>query len=97
MGPNSPGQLTLTLLCLGQTETIQSKGDSQDDFLARERAVLGEDADQFATPQDNVAEGVDVGDDLLAGGDDQTEEIGQFESSFPSMDTQVQNEVWLFG
>lgn len=73
---------------------IENKGDSQDDFLARERAVLGEDANQFATPQDNVAEGVGANDDLLGGGDVPSEEIGQFESSFPSMDTQTQNEVW---
>jgi hypothetical protein len=60
--------------------------------LARERAALGEDADQFATPQDNVAGG---DDDLLGGGsnDSPAEEIGQFESSFPSMETQTQNEV----
>ena len=72
---------------------IQSNGDSQDDFLARERAVLGEDADQFTTPQDNVAEGIGADNDLLGVGDS-SEEIGQFESSFPSMDTQAQNEVW---
>ncbi|KAJ5168971.1 Clathrin light chain [Penicillium canariense] len=81
---------------LGQTEVIESNGASEDDFLARERAVLGEDADQFATPQDHVAahEGVDGGDDLLGDGGDYTpaEEIGQFESSFPSVETQAQNE-----
>ncbi|KAJ5090219.1 Clathrin light chain [Penicillium argentinense] len=75
----------------GQTEVIDNTGVGQDDFLARERAALGEDADQFATPQDNVAGG---DDDLLGGGSNDTpaEEIGQFESSFPSMETQAQNE-----
>lgn len=62
---------------------------TDDDFLARERAALGEDADQFATAQDHV--GGD--DDLLGGGDEPVEEIGQFESSFPSVETQNQNEV----
>ncbi|KAJ5364471.1 Clathrin light chain [Penicillium cataractarum] len=76
----------------GQTEVVESNGASEDDFLARERAALGEDADQFATPQDHVA-AVSGGDDLLGGGDDTpAEEIGQFESSFPSVETQAQNE-----
>lgn len=81
----------------GQTEAadVHTAAD-QDDFLARERAALGEDANQFATPQDHVAAGtnVDTGDDMLGG--EQTaasQEIGEFESSFPSMDTQAQNEV----
>lgn len=81
----------------GQTDVIESKGTTEDDFLARERAMLGEDADQFATPQDHAAgnEGVEGGDDLLGGRSNDThgEEIGQFESSFPSMETQAQNEV----
>ncbi|KAG9614364.1 hypothetical protein KCU60_g24410, partial [Aureobasidium melanogenum] len=29
--------------------------DEPSDFLARERALLGDDADQFATPADNAA------------------------------------------
>ena len=84
----------------GQTEPMEKSGAGDaDDFLARERAVLGEDADEFATPQDNVAtaEGAD-NDDLLGGGDLPTpqaapEEISGFESSFPAIDTQ--NEVWM--
>jgi hypothetical protein len=70
---------------------------SEDDFLARERAALGQDADQFATPQDHVGddENINAGNDLLSGDDGEpVEEIGQFESSFPSMETQAQNEVW---
>ncbi|KAL1646560.1 Clathrin light chain [Diplodia intermedia] len=63
------------------------------DFLSRERALLGEDADQFAAPADNAATVEDAGDDDLLGGggdfpaiDDQQEMSG-FESSFPAIDT----------
>ncbi|OQE47321.1 hypothetical protein PENCOP_c001G00115 [Penicillium coprophilum] len=77
----------------GQTEVADVQSTTDDDFLARERAALGEDADQFATSQDHVAGGQNVGaDDLLGAGDEPTEEIGQFESSFPSVATQNQNE-----
>lgn len=75
----------------GQTEVAEAPTATDDDFLARERAALGEDADQFATAQDHVGETVG-GDDLL-GGDEPVEEIGQFESSFPSVESQNQNEV----
>lgn len=75
----------------GQTEVVDNSGAGQDDFLARERAALGEDADQFATPQDHAADG---NDDLLGGEnvDTPAEDMGGFESSFPSMETQTQNE-----
>lgn len=65
--------------------------DTEDDFLARERAALGDDAAQFA----GTGPSADAGDDLL--GDDfgtapqQSSEQKQFETSFPSIDTQ--NEV----
>lgn len=76
---------------------VDTTGATEDDFLARERAALGEDADQFMTSQDNAAanEAVNADDDLLGGGGNDTPapEIGAFESSFPSMDTQTQNEV----
>lgn len=56
--------------------------------------MLGDDATQFATPQDNLATTVeDAGeDDLLGGGgeayhDDAADEITGFESSFPAIDT----------
>lgn len=85
--------ITTNTMCLGQTEVVENTSASEDDFLARERAALGEDADQFATPQDHVA-AVGGGDDLLGGGDDTpAEELGHFESSFPSVETQAQNEV----
>ena len=87
----------LTKVYIGQTGVIETQGTTEDDFLARERAVLGEDADQFATPQDHVAgnEGLDAGEDLLGGGSNDLpdEEIGQFESSFPSVEAHTQNEV----
>ncbi|KAJ5959184.1 Clathrin light chain [Penicillium vulpinum] len=77
----------------GQTEVAAPQGTTEDDFLARERAALGEDADQFATSQDHVASGQNVGaDDLLGADDEPVEEISQFESSFPSVATQNQNE-----
>ncbi|KAJ5990956.1 hypothetical protein N7522_011163 [Penicillium canescens] len=79
----------------GQTEVADGQRASGDDFLARERAALGQDADQFATPQDHVGddENINAGNDLLGGDDGEpVEEIGQFESSFPSMETQAQNE-----
>ncbi|KAL1296626.1 hypothetical protein AAFC00_000114 [Neodothiora populina] len=68
------------------------------DFLSRERAILGDDADQFSGPADNsatVQDGDD--DDLLGGGDDfqsapaaqsmGERDMGDFESSFPVIDT----------
>lgn len=61
------------------------------DFLARERALLGADADQFSTAQDNVARATveDGDDDLLGGGGAQSggADMGDFESSFPAIDT----------
>lgn len=78
----------------GQTEVVNNDAADTDDFLARERAALGDDADQFATPNDQAAT---VEDDDLLGGDDYvpqqggSAEISGFESSFPAIDTQ--NEV----
>lgn len=86
------GAVTTNIFFTGQTDVIESKGDTENDFLARERAALGEDADQFATPQDRVAEGAEGGDDLLGGGEASPVDAG-FESSFPSIETQAQNEV----
>lgn len=73
---------------------IEQKGDTEDDFLARERAVLGEDAEQFTTPQDHGADFVED-DDLLGGGDVPPETTEQFTTSFPPVETQTQNEVRL--
>ncbi|KAI4143063.1 MAG: hypothetical protein L6R39_004714 [Caloplaca ligustica] len=82
----------------GQTEPKstgqESMGLDGDDFLTRERALLGDDANQFASANDNSATVEDGDDDLLGGGDSYDggqaggEEISQFESSFPAMDSQ---------
>ncbi|KAL2829776.1 clathrin light chain [Aspergillus cavernicola] len=78
----------------GQTEAIETSGTDENDFLARERALLGDDAEQFATAQDQVAS-TDVNNDELLGGPEETQtgvapEISGFESSFPALD--IQNE-----
>jgi len=57
---------------------------SADDFLAREKALLGDDADLFTTTQDAAAVSGDVGGDLL-GGEDNAQST--FESQFPDITT----------
>lgn len=52
---------------------------SADDFLAREKAMLGEDANQFATAQDASA----LDNDDLLGGADQPQST--FDSQFPDL------------
>jgi len=83
----------------GSSNLINNSANT-DDFLARERALLGNDADQFSTPQFNTAGASveDDDDDLLGGGGGQYTsgsgggaDMGDFESSFPSIDTS--NEV----
>ena len=78
------------ILTTGSTEIRDLPTDGAT-FLERERAALGEDADQFATPQDNLATVEDAGDDdLLGGGAVQVggaADITGFESSFPAIDT----------
>lgn len=83
----------------GKTEAQGSSGNALDstetsDFLARERAALGEDAEQFTTAQDNVATVADADEDDLLGGGAPTngasaggDMMGDFESSFPAVDT----------
>lgn len=69
-------------------DLLDGGGDSTDDFLSRERAALGDDADQFASPGDNAG-------DLLGGGgqtNGTSEEELQFRSSFPEVDGR--NDVW---
>ena len=68
------------------------------DFLSRERALLGDDANQFSTPQDssvpsvNIQDGADDDDDLLGGGGQTNgNDLNQFQNSFPAIDTR--NEV----
>ena len=83
----------------GQTEVVDTNGGAdENDFLARERAMLGDDAEQFATSQDHVAATENVDDDDLLGGAADApsgspahEEMSGFESSFPALESQ--NEV----
>ena len=70
--------------------------------MTRERAALGDDAAQFASANDNAATVEDGDDDLLgggsySGGNAGGEEITEFESSFPAMDTrnQVGLDPWV--
>ncbi|KAF4582945.1 clathrin light chain [Ophiocordyceps camponoti-floridani] len=65
-----------------QTEIKDSTGDiTADDFLAREKAVLGADADQFATVEDATAFAEPSGD--LLGEADAAQ--SSFESQFPDL------------
>ena len=65
-----------------QTDIKDSSAEpSADDFLARERALLGEDASQFATNQDAAALG--SGNDLL--GDSGAAAESSFEAQFPDI------------
>ena len=67
------------------------------DFLERERAALGEDADMFGGNDSHAAGVEDDDDDLLGGGDDfaapaggsgaNDDDLNGFESSFPAIDT----------
>lgn len=77
-----------------ETAQSQPKGDSgfetagADDFLSREKALLGDDADQFATGNDNAAFVDNDDEDLIGGGGaNGGEEVIEFESSFPAIDT----------
>ncbi|EKD17545.1 uncharacterized protein L3040_006663 [Drepanopeziza brunnea f. sp. 'multigermtubi'] len=74
-----------------QTEAQGSSGFEGDDFLSREKALLGDDADQFASGNDNAAYVEDGGDDDLLGGGGYSgggnEQVTDFESSFPAIDT----------
>lgn len=81
----------------GQTEIADASAGG--DFLSRERAALGEDADLFAandTATTRNATIEDDEDDLLGGGGDfsapranvDADELGDFESSFPAISTQ---------
>lgn len=61
-----------------QTDIKDAGTPSADDFLARERALLGDDATQFATNDDDL-----LGGD--SGADQQTAETSQFETQFPDI------------
>ena len=82
----------------GQTEArgdaadFDIAGDDNDasNFLDRERALLGDDADQFASENDRAATVEDGDDDLLGGDFSQAnvggQEMSGFESSFTTND-----------
>lgn len=80
----------------GETE-VRPDSTAQGSFLERERAVLGEDADLFATNDKPGATTVEDGDDDLLGGDDgdftsaaqpaAENDLDTFESSFPVIDS----------
>ncbi|KAI1391312.1 clathrin light chain [Hypoxylon trugodes] len=68
----------------GAQTGIQEVGSpSADDFLARERALLGDDATQFTTGNESAALADPSSDDLLGSGGEST----QFESQFPDIST----------
>lgn len=72
------------------------------DFEARERALLGDAADEFATGNDKLATVEDGDDDLLGGGSSYqantgNEEMMGFESSFPAIDTSNEVRCTCFG
>ena len=84
------GSLTLRLAQTDVKDT--SDVPSASNFLEREKAILGEDATQFATVED--AEFDDGDDDLLGGGGGVSSpgNNAAFESQFP--DLSGPNEVW---
>jgi hypothetical protein len=73
---------------------LKAAGDATaDDFLAREKAMLGDDADQFATGHEGAA--FKDGDDDLLGGGNSGAQDSAFESQFP--DISGTNEVMRAG
>ncbi|TQS33874.1 hypothetical protein Golomagni_05768 [Golovinomyces magnicellulatus] len=61
---------------------------STDDFLAREKAALGDDAEQFVTNEDSNALAQPDGEGDLLGGDSEPVAESAFESQFPDLATQ---------
>lgn len=87
-------QPPLTMI-VGQTEVRGADADDGD-FLARERAALGDDAELFGGGNQTRQTTVEDGDDDLLGGDfaapsqaqgGQFDDMDDFESSFPAVDT----------
>ena len=66
-----------------QTDIKDAGSPSADDFLARERALLGDDATQFATNNDDL-----LGEGRV-GAEEQVPEAAQFESQFPDLTNEV--------
>ena len=80
--------MLLTSSTAAQTDIKDAGSPSADDFLARERALLGDDATQFATNND----------DLLGegGAEEQIPETSQFESQFPDLTNEVRFHIAPF-
>lgn len=75
--------MQLTFHCSAQPDIKDPSAEpSADDFLAREKAVLGDDADQFATAQDASALADPSGGDLLDAGE---QAQSTFDSQFPDL------------
>ncbi|KAI0168032.1 hypothetical protein LQW54_013387 [Pestalotiopsis sp. IQ-011] len=73
----------------GAQTDVKDVSASADDFLAREQALLGDDAAQFTTGNDSAAF-VDTSDDLLGGGeggDVSHLEQSQFQNQFPDINS----------
>ncbi|EFR03259.1 clathrin light chain [Nannizzia gypsea CBS 118893] len=75
--------------------TGNKASEDDSDFLARERAALGDDADQFISASDNRPSVTVEDDDLLGGGggDDLMphDDNSGFESSYPAIESQNEN------
>ncbi|KAK3940798.1 clathrin light chain [Diplogelasinospora grovesii] len=72
-----------------QTEIQDASGTSPvGNFLEREKAILGDDANQFATVEDA---GFDDDDDLLGGGGGASSGNAAFESQFPDITSTNEN------
>ncbi|KIX06004.1 uncharacterized protein Z518_03978 [Rhinocladiella mackenziei CBS 650.93] len=89
-------------LAAGETN-VRPESTAQGNFLDRERALLGEDAELFAAHDKSGVATVEDGDDDLLGGDGDftsaparlsggaQNELDDFESSFPAIDTRNDN------
>ena len=75
----------------GDFGNMQDGAADSGDFLSRERAALGDDADLFTTSGDVPSVSVQNGDDddLLGGGQTNgtSDDLNQFQRSFPAVDT----------
>lgn len=65
---------------------LMDGGEAGGDFLTRERAALGADADQFTSAGDDGA----ANGDLMGGGED----MAQFQSSFPAAEVRTVPDIF---
>ncbi|KAL9049390.1 MAG: hypothetical protein Q9162_007244 [Coniocarpon cinnabarinum] len=72
----------------GSDDLLGGGGDSTDDFLSRERAALGDDADQFASPNDDPG---DLKDGGAVGVNGTSHEELSFQQNFPAVDGRNEN------